>query len=132
MSADEAQQRDFQRIAEELRRQIAAAGLSQRALAAKLGWGRGYVSQLLTGAVDLKVKHVLEILELLQVPPGEFFARLAEELGATRPVYLTEDSLAEFEQRLRSAVRREVQEGLHESTTSAEPVSGIDGQGRSG
>ena len=128
MSGAKDERTDFQRLADEVRRQIAAAGLSQREVAERLGWGRGYVSQLLTGVVGLKVKHVFQILELLEVPPGEFFANLAEEFGVHRPVQLTEESVASFEERLKSAVAQEVQAVLERLVGKRQ--AGGSGEGR--
>ena len=39
----------------------------------RLGLGRGYSSQVLTGRVELKYRHILAFLEVIDVEPGMFF-----------------------------------------------------------
>jgi transcriptional regulator with XRE-family HTH domain len=64
------------RVAALLRRTIAASGLSQRQLERRLGWGEGYLSQLLTGKVDLKLRHFFEIAATLDLDSGDLLAEL--------------------------------------------------------
>lgn len=59
-----------------LRRQIERSPLSQRRLEEKIGFSRGYLSRLLAGRLDLKVWHLMAILDALTVAPGRFFAQL--------------------------------------------------------
>src|SRR4030088_1948379 len=44
-----------------------------------LGQGRGYASQVLTGRVELKYRHILAILEVVDIEPGIFFRVLYSE-----------------------------------------------------
>ena len=60
---------------EEIRRMIKASGLSQRKVEQRAGFSRGYLSQILSRNLDLKVFHVLAVLDVLGCGPGEFFAR---------------------------------------------------------
>jgi len=60
-----------------LRLYITERGRSQRSVERQLGWGAGYLSQLLRPEPPhLKVKHVLAVLRALEVPPAAFFAGL--------------------------------------------------------
>jgi len=60
-----------------LRLYITERGRSQRSVERQLGWGAGYLSQLLRPEPPhLKVKHVLAILRALEVPAAAFFAGL--------------------------------------------------------
>ncbi|HXU45053.1 MAG TPA: helix-turn-helix transcriptional regulator [Thermoanaerobaculia bacterium] len=52
---------------------IQMAGLTRQDLDQKLVAGRGYTSQVLTGRVELKFQHILEILEALGVETEVFF-----------------------------------------------------------
>ncbi len=61
---------------QEIRRLLREAGISQRQLEERVGFSRGYVSQLLARNLDLKVWHVLAILNALEHSPGEFFSRM--------------------------------------------------------
>lgn len=74
--ADTAEPGDEQRLAELLRLKILASGHSQRAVERRLAWGKGYISQLLRGNFDLKVKHVYAILGVIGLSPESFFGEL--------------------------------------------------------
>jgi len=53
-----------------------AAGLTRKELDQRLGAGPGYVSQVLTGRMELKFRHILAILRALDVEPSVFFQTL--------------------------------------------------------
>jgi transcriptional regulator with XRE-family HTH domain len=55
---------------------IKAHGLTKKALDQRLGKGPGYISQVLTGRMELKFRHILEILGALELEPGLFFRAL--------------------------------------------------------
>lgn len=59
-----------------LRRSIRASPLSQRRIEQHAGFSKGYLSQLLAGNLDLKLRHILGVLEALGIAPGQFFAGL--------------------------------------------------------
>ena len=61
---------------EEIRRLVQASGLSQREVEERAGFSKGYLSQLLARNLDLKVWHVLAVLDALKHSPGEFFAQV--------------------------------------------------------
>lgn len=46
---------------------------SNREIEKKLGLSYGYLSRLFSGSIELKVEHILQILEVLGLTPGEFF-----------------------------------------------------------
>ena len=56
-----------------------AAGLTRKDLDQKLGAGPGYVSQVLTGRMELKFRHILAILHALDVEPAVYFQTLYPE-----------------------------------------------------
>ncbi len=56
-----------------------AAGLTRKELDQKLGAGPGYVSQVLTGRMELEFRHILAILRALDLQPGVFFQTLYPE-----------------------------------------------------
>jgi len=58
---------------------VQIAGLERQELDRLLGQGRGYASQVLTGRVELKYRHILAILEVVDVEPGIFFRVLYPE-----------------------------------------------------
>lgn len=61
------------RVLEEIRRLIRESDLSQRKVEERAGFSKGYLSQLLARNLDLKVWHVLAILDVLGRAPGELF-----------------------------------------------------------
>jgi transcriptional regulator with XRE-family HTH domain len=61
---------------EEIRRMIEESGLSERKISIRAGLSPGYVTQLLTGKPDLKIWHLLAILDALRCRPAHFFKRV--------------------------------------------------------
>ncbi len=59
-----------------LRNKIRQRGFSQLEVQESLGWGRSYISQLLTRQKNLRLDQVLMILRVIGVKPEEFFAEL--------------------------------------------------------
>jgi hypothetical protein len=73
-------------IEEEIRRArklldtlITISGLHRRQVDARLGAGHGQASQILTGRVELKYRHILSFLAAMDVDPGLFFRVLYPE-----------------------------------------------------
>ena len=52
---------------------IKFSGWKQRDIEKALGWSSGIMSRLLSGAIELKVKHIQEICEVIGFPPARFF-----------------------------------------------------------
>jgi transcriptional regulator with XRE-family HTH domain len=67
---------DVDQLAHHLRLWIQARRVTLQAVEKELGMGVGYLGQLLRGNLDLKVKHVLAVLEVIGVEPAEFFSSL--------------------------------------------------------
>lgn len=59
-----------------LRNKIRERGLTQLDVQEALGWGRSYISQLLTKQKSLRVEQVLMILGVLGVAPADYFREL--------------------------------------------------------
>src|SRR5437660_519096 len=70
---EEKSEEEVQRVAEALREAIRRRKVSQRQIERVLGQGKGYLSQLLGGNVDFKLKHVFAVLEVLGLAADEFF-----------------------------------------------------------
>lgn len=62
-------------------------GVTRRSIEEKMGVSRGYLSELLSGEIDLRLSQMLMILEALEVRPRDFY----------RIVYNYEGSLAQEE-----------------------------------
>jgi transcriptional regulator with XRE-family HTH domain len=78
MKVQEAAEEKGRRLREALRRKIGGAGLSLRDVEGRIGLGRDYLRHLLSDRVDLKISHVLGMLEVLKLDPGAFFAEVYE------------------------------------------------------
>lgn len=69
-------EREIDRALTLLRNKIRERGFTQLEVQEALGWGRSYISQLLTKQKSLRMEQVLLILEVIKVPPAEFFSEL--------------------------------------------------------
>ena len=65
--------RETQRLLKWLRFLIQISGQAQQEIEQQSQFSRGYLSQILKGRVDLKLHHVLRILEAINVSPAELF-----------------------------------------------------------
>ncbi len=75
-----------------------AAGLTRKDLDQKLGAGPGYVSQVLTGRMELKLRHIIAILRSLEVEPSVFFQTLYPENRPATDAVVMEEFLRRFQQ----------------------------------
>jgi transcriptional regulator with XRE-family HTH domain len=74
-----------------------ASGLTRKDLDQKLGAGPGYVSQVLTGRMELKFRHILAILRSLEVEPSVFFQTLYPENRPSTDAVVMEEFLRRFQ-----------------------------------
>ena len=66
-------ERDLDRILTALRRRIRERGFTQVEVQDRLGWGRSYISQLLTKQKALRIEQVVMILDAIGVRPEELW-----------------------------------------------------------
>ncbi|MCP3958965.1 MAG: helix-turn-helix transcriptional regulator [bacterium] len=76
--------RELDRILAHLRAVISGRGFTQMEIQSELGWGRSYISQLLTKQKSLRFDHILSILKVLDVAPEDFFGKLYQFGDANR------------------------------------------------
>lgn len=74
-----------------------ASGLTRKDLDLKLGAGPGYVSQVLTGRMELKFRHILAVLRALEVEPNVFFQTLYPENRPATDAVVMEEFLRRFQ-----------------------------------
>lgn len=79
-----------------LRNAIRISGVTNRKIERRLGMSQGSLSRLLAGGIELKVKHILDIVEILGLPPGDFF-RIAypDEPQATSALHVFHKALSQ-------------------------------------
>lgn len=61
------------RIAEVLSAAVRVAGRSRLSLEQQMSLSSGYLSKILGGTVELRMRHVFMILEAIEVDPADFF-----------------------------------------------------------
>ena len=61
------------RVAEVLSAAVRMAGRSRLSLERQMGLSSGYLSKILGGTVELRLRHVSMILDALEVDPADFF-----------------------------------------------------------
>jgi transcriptional regulator with XRE-family HTH domain len=91
---------EVRRYAGLLRQAIRAAGLSVSEVERRLGAGPKALRRIFSGHVDLKLKHVLAILRILNMPQDEFFniaARPPKRAAARTTPASPADFLAAFQ-----------------------------------
>lgn len=123
-------EKDLKQLREMLRRAVKAAGLTNRDLERRLGIGSGNIYRLLDGTLDLRVRHLLALADLLEIPPSDLLElgcpdavsrakrRLGDLIGQpSSPLpELTASSLS-LEQ-LNEMIRNAVQEALEQQSAA--------------
>ena len=66
-------ERELDRILTRLRNALRERGYTHLEVQEVLGWGRSYISQLLTKQKSLRVEQILKILNVINVDPADFF-----------------------------------------------------------
>ncbi len=69
-------ERELDRCLTLLRDKIREQGFTQLEVQEALGWGRSYISQLLTRQKNLRIDQVVMIMNVIGVEPAEFFGEL--------------------------------------------------------
>lgn len=64
---------DLRRCAKMLESVVRMSGMSARQLEERLDYGAGTVTRLFSGKIELKLRHILLILEEVGIPPSQFF-----------------------------------------------------------
>lgn len=64
---------DIRRCARMLESVVRMSGMSARQLEERLDYGAGTITRLFSGKIELKIRHILLILEEVGIPPAQFF-----------------------------------------------------------
>lgn len=65
-------------VLDTIRYELTRRKISQRSLEREYGWGHGYLSNVLSGRLDLKLKTLFQVLAAFELTPSEFFAEIEE------------------------------------------------------
>lgn len=65
-------------VAEALRDLLAERRLPQAEIERRAGWARRYLSRILNGHVDMKLSHVLDVLDAAQIEHKALWCRLCD------------------------------------------------------
>lgn len=68
--------KETRRLIKWLRLVIGLSARNQREIEVRAGFSRGYLSQILGGRVDIKIWHLLVILDAIDTYPADFFFQL--------------------------------------------------------
>ncbi len=109
------------RIAAALRTAIRLSGISHRQVERELGLSTGYLTRILAGQVELRVRHVLDVCRVIGLPPDRFFGALCPQQDAPEAMSRLERGLAQ----LHAAPGRPVPPGTEPAAgeTRSRPVS---------
>jgi hypothetical protein len=120
---------DLRELTAVMRRAAQASRARKHDLEAAMGVSHGRMEDLWSGTLELKVRHLVGLAELLEVPPAEFLAagcphaqaaglRLADWIGPVGPPFAARRSEQERvaaeadDERLRRVVREEIAAAL--------------------
>ncbi len=98
---------------------VKAIPMPVREMERRLGVGSGNLYRLLDGSLDLRIRHLLALAEILEVPPTDFLAmgcpeamrkatrRLSDRIGASAPGDIAPPRLpsGEIQELIRETVR---------------------------
>jgi transcriptional regulator with XRE-family HTH domain len=93
---------DVAHMAKALLHAIQYSGTSRHKIEKALGYSRGYVSKILNGTVELRSRHVFEILGLIDMQPWKFFQLAFPPPGAESP----SQANAELDEKIREGLLR--------------------------
>lgn len=124
-------EQDLKQLRQVLRKAVKAAGLTNRDIERRLGIGSGNIYRLLDGTLDLRVRHLLALADLLEIPPSDLLElgcpeavsrakrRLGDWIGqsSSRPTEPMAASLSLAQ--LNELIRNAVQEALPQQTVEA-------------
>lgn len=99
---------EIRRVAKLLETEIHVAGSSKRAVEKKLGVAAGYLTKVVKGGLELRLRHVLEVAEATGFDVAEFFQKaFPPKTAATsgrREAGVSPGEIAEMEERLRESM----------------------------
>src|SRR5262245_8221922 len=67
---------EVERVAAALRTAIRLSGVSARHIERTLHMSTGYLTRILAGQVELRMRHVLDVCRVIGLPAGSFFTAL--------------------------------------------------------
>jgi transcriptional regulator with XRE-family HTH domain len=97
-------QREAQRLAAILRREIRRQGVSIRSLEQKMGVGNSVYQKVLGGKITMTVSHLLQIADALSLEWPELFRRAY--LGSEEPAEAPSVETEEFDRKVIDILRR--------------------------
>jgi transcriptional regulator with XRE-family HTH domain len=64
---------DLKHILDTIRLALRLLDVTNREVESRKGWSHGYLSRILSGNIELRMEHVLDIAGILGMAPAEFF-----------------------------------------------------------
>ncbi|HBL27893.1 MAG TPA: hypothetical protein DD490_13725 [Acidobacteria bacterium] len=87
---------EITRIAAALRTAIRLSGISHRQVERELKLSTGYLTRILAGQVELRVRHVLDVCRVIGIAPDRFFGALFPLPGGAESMTRLERGLAQL------------------------------------
>ena len=128
---------DLKQLRQVLREAVRACRMPVRAMERRLGIGHGNLYRILDGQLDLRVRHLLALADLLSIPPTDLLefgcpdavSRAKRRLGAwigqksSQPAEPTAASLSldQLRELIRNAVREELEQQSPEPERTRRP-----------
>jgi hypothetical protein len=123
-------EQDLKQLRQVLREAVYACRMPIREMERRLGIGHGNLYHILDGTLDLRVRHLLQLADLLEVPPTDLLEfgcpdaikrakrRLGDWIGQrtsqTKQATAASLSLDQLKELIRDAVREEVKQQAQE------------------
>jgi transcriptional regulator with XRE-family HTH domain len=117
--------KDLLQLRQVLNKAVKATGLTAREIERRLGVGSGNLYRVIDGSLDLRIRHLIALADLLGVPPTDFLemgcpsamqratGRLSDHIGAstrksTSPATAATLSIEQLTELIRNTVREEL------------------------
>jgi transcriptional regulator with XRE-family HTH domain len=126
--------KDLQQLRAVIREAVRSSRLRDRDLERRLGIGHGNLNRVLDGQLDLRVRHLIALADVLSIPPGDLLElgcpdavsrakhRLNDWIGQRfdKPAEPTATSLTldQLKELIKSAVREEIEQQSAEADRS--------------
>jgi hypothetical protein len=123
-------EKDLAQLRQVLREAVRASGMGVREMERRMELGHGSLYRMLDGTLDLRVRHLLGLAELLGVPPADFLTMgcpeamerakrpLSDWIGApTRAREAAEPTVASLTvTELKELIRDAIRDAVHEES----------------
>jgi len=128
--------RELQRLRQILGEAVQSSRMTVRELEQAMGLGSGNLSRLLDGSLEIRVRHLIGLARVLNVPPGDFLElafpemsqnaghRLTDWVGPRQPPHKAK-SQPKADENLKTLIREAVQEAIEPKKRRSKPSDDV-------